>query len=156
MKNVSKLTRTTSDRTLLEGVEKHLAADAPFVLDGRTIRPSDLAPTLRKRIAAEMKTAVKKAEWLAAVAEEKALVEETNDIVTMYRQILLLMFHSQGDVLADLGLAHRKKPRPLTTDERALKVARAKATREARGTLGPRQRLRIHGVVPDPVDPPKP
>lgn len=48
--------------------------------------------------------------------------------------------------LAHFGFAADRKPaRPLTVEEKALRAARARATRAARGTMGPRQRARIKG-----------
>ena len=110
-----------------------------------------MAPILERRVAAESRVAMAKSEWLAAVADERALMEETHEIVTLYRQLLLLMFHAKPDALIAFGLSPRKPARALTAEERARKVERAAATRKARGTLGRRQRAKIHGERPTDV-----
>lgn len=145
MKNVSKLVRTHIDRLLLEGSAAHLPKAVTFVLDGKLVGPATLAPVLKKRIEAADKVAQAKGAWLSAVMEERAILEETDALVALYRQALLLMFHSDDVVLAGLGLSRRKPPRRLTAEERVLKAERARATREARGTKGPRQREKIRG-----------
>ena len=50
-----------------------------------------------------------------------------------------------------LGFQSRKKAAPLSSEKAALKAARARATRQARGTLGPKARKSVKGVV-NPVD----
>jgi hypothetical protein len=57
------------------------------------------------------------------------------------------MFRSQPDVLADFGLAAPKKRAKLTSAQAALSAAKNKATRIARGTLGPVARQQIKGNV---------
>jgi hypothetical protein len=46
------------------------------------------------------------------------------------------------------GLTPDREHRPLTVEEEALKVAKAKATRAARHTMGKRQKEAIKGQVP--------
>jgi hypothetical protein len=58
--------------------------------------------------------------------------------------------YSNSDVLTDLGLRAASRKRP-TLDTKVAAIAKALATRAARHTMGPRQRLRIHGV-PASVD----
>jgi hypothetical protein len=116
-------------------------------LDGKDVTAPDIVPKLDERIAAGLTTAVKHTEWLAAVAAEKAVVQETAAFVSMVRQALRLKFKSQPEVLTQLGLAPRKQPRKLDTAGATMKVARQKATPKARGTLGKRQREKIKGEV---------
>ena len=47
----------------------------------------------------------------------------------------------------DFGFPPPKKPE-ITVEAKALAVARRKATREARGTMGKRQKERVLGVAP--------
>jgi hypothetical protein len=59
------------------------------------------------------------------------------------------MFGTSPDVLGDFGMAPRKRPAPMTGEQLVVKSAKAKATRKARGTVGPKKRLRIKGNVPE-------
>ncbi len=155
MKNISKLTRTHLDALLLAGSQEHVDDRIPFVLGGKTMRRSDFTAILAKRVEATNKVDLARAAWLTAVHEERALMEETHEIVTMFRQILLLMFHSNPVALAACGLAPRRAPRKLTAEEQQQKVERAAATRKARGTLGRRQREKIR-AEPDVRETPPP
>ena len=58
-----------------------------------------------------------------------------------------MSFANQPTVLAGLGLAPRKPRTPLTAEQLAARVAKAKATREARGTKGSKQKAAIVGNV---------
>jgi hypothetical protein len=58
------------------------------------------------------------------------------------------MFSRSPDALADFGLTPRKARKALTPAELVRKAEKAKATREARHTMGKRQKLAIHGSAP--------
>jgi hypothetical protein len=146
MSRINKAIRTHEDTLLREGILIHLSTGS-LPLDGKDVTAPDIVPKLDERIAAEKTTAVKRAEYLAAVAAERAVVQATAVFVSMVRQALRLKFKSQGDVLAQLGLQPRKQPRKLDTAETTTMVARQQATRKARGTMGKRQRAKIKGQV---------
>jgi len=63
------------------------------------------------------------------------------------RQAMMVAFGAQLDTLADFGLAPRKA-RVQTPDQKIAATAKAKATREARHTLGKVQRSKITGAHP--------
>lgn len=63
----------------------------------------------------------------------------------------LALLGEDNPELAKLGFKPRKTPKPPTGDELALRAARARRTREARGTLGSRQREKVHGAEIDQV-----
>jgi hypothetical protein len=148
MSRINKVSRIHEDTLLREGILIHLSTGS-LPLDGKDVTAPDIVPKLDERIAAAQTTATKHAEWLAAVAAEKAVVQATAAFVSMVRQSLRLKFKSQQDVLTQLGLQPRKQPRKLDAGEVSAKVALQKATRKARGTLGTRQRAKIKGKVPE-------
>ena len=82
----------------------------------------------------------------------------TNDaqFVADVRQTILAMFSTQTDVLADFGLAPKKKP-VLTAQAKVARAAKARATRQARGTRSKKQLATISGdvtgIVVTPVTP---
>jgi hypothetical protein len=75
-------------------------------------------------------------------------------------------FGSDPEALGDFDLAPRKARTPKTAEEKAVTVAKGKATREARHTMGPKAKQAIKGnisaelvVTPtttEPANPPKP
>ncbi len=52
--------------------------------------------------------------------------------------------------LTKFGFKPKKAPRKLTSDAQSKKVERMRATRQARGTRGPRQKLGIKGAIDGP------
>ena len=72
-------------------------------------------------------------------------------------ELKLAIFTLMGSTNPDLvkfGLKPKKERRKLTGEERVRVTAKAKATREARHTLGPRAKAQIKGEVPPPPPPP--
>jgi hypothetical protein len=60
---------------------------------------------------------------------------------------LKVMFAGSIDTLADFGLKAPKVRVPLTPDEKAAAVAKGKATRAARHTMGAKQKKKVSGTV---------
>jgi hypothetical protein len=58
---------------------------------------------------------------------------------------LLVKLDADSASLAKFGLAPPKAPRPLTGEEIIAKAQKARVTRQARNTLGRRQRLAVNG-----------
>jgi len=56
-------------------------------------------------------------------------------------------FSKSPDVLVDFGLAPKQAATPLTVEQKAARVAKGKATRQARGTMGKKKKLAVHGDV---------
>jgi len=144
MSRTTKIIRVNDDNQLLAGILAR-EAKASWELAGQVVKAKDLVPKLKARVAAVSKTALKKAEWQAAIAEEEAILEETDEVVSMVRAALRLKYKSMPDALAQFGLTPEKERRQLTAEEAVQKVDRAKRTRQARGTRGKRQREKIHG-----------
>jgi hypothetical protein len=100
-----------------------------------------------------------------AMAAMRAVDAQEGPLVQAYRRFLHATFATAAQSLADFGLEPMRVATPLTSEQKLVAVARAKATRKARGTKGRKQRLAIKGnvtgvaVVPvtDPaVSPPGP
>ena len=89
---------------------------------------------------------------------------QVDPVVQGYKDILKVMFAGASQTLADFGLAPRKVPAPLTVEQLAARTAKLRATRKARGTLGPKAKKAIKGTVTPatnqpvagPPNPPKP
>ncbi len=64
-----------------------------------------------------------------------------------YRRFIQATFAGAIHELADFGLQPVKVAAPLTSEKRVVAVAKARATREARGTTSKKQKLAIHGNV---------
>jgi hypothetical protein len=140
-----KNTRMASDEKLIEGTNKHPSKGE--ILDGRTYSVKELVSILQERVNVSAEVVAARAEWRAKVRAERDKLKETDKLVSAYRQTILLRYASWNHILADFGLAPRKTRRELTAVEKLERVARAKSTRDARHTVGSRQKARIHGTT---------
>ena len=87
-----------------------------------------------------------RAAWQTAVQADRALEDKTKPFVAALRGSLLASFAGNIDALAKFGLLPRQKP--VTTPEvKVAAAAKAKATRAARHTMGPKEKAKIKGTV---------
>jgi hypothetical protein len=82
-----------------------------------------------------------------ALAAEHAAQTQVGPILLAYKRLVLAAFANANQTLAGFGLAPPKARTPLTTEQRVARVAKAKATRTARGTTSKKQKLAIKGHV---------
>ena len=69
-------------------------------------------------------------------------------VIQGFKRFVFAAFGGAAQELSDFGLQPPKAKQPLTTEQRAAAAAKARATREARGTSkGKKQRLLVKGDV---------
>ncbi len=149
MKIRNKTTRANLIRQVKAGLTKHFAS-TPLVLAGKTYEPASLQVFLQADVDANDASTAARAAWIAAVKAANA-ADAATDVVLRAIHAQEMARHGEAEeaetVLADFGYATRRKV-ARSVQEKAAAVAQAKATREARGTMGPRARAKIRGVVP--------
>jgi hypothetical protein len=136
-----------SDQSLIDGLVKHAATLATLLVAGTVVKTSDLVLVLQARIAAIKLALSTKASFMAAVAAAHAEIANTAKLVSGARQALKIAFAGQVDTLADFGLKPPKPRTPLTAEQKAAAVSKGRATREARHTMGPKEKAKITGVT---------
>jgi hypothetical protein len=149
MSKQTKKSQIASDQQLIAGIQKHLATST-LIIDGKNYLGSALVTLLQPRIDAGQASVAARAIWQNAVTADDAVLTETDDIVIQLKQTLQLMYGNDAATLADFGVLPRKK----ATRSPATNVAaatKAKATREARHTLGSKQKKAITGATVAPV-----
>ena len=143
-KGRSKIVRAAAK--LLEGTHKHLGTGAQVMLLGGTMTPAEVAARLQRlvdlRAAVDASKALTKANLMTEQAEAPAL----QTFVSTYLHFLKAAYGTQPDVLADFGISVRDRTPP-TIETQLVAVAKRAATRVARNTMGPRQRLKVKGDV---------
>ena len=82
-----------------------------------------------------------------ALAAEHAMQTRVGPILLAYKRLVLAAFANATQTLVDFGLTPPKARTPLTTEQRAARAAKAKATRIARGTTSKKQKLAVKGDV---------
>ena len=152
------VTRQAADQHLIDGLTKHATLIGTLTIGGQKLSPADLVKVLQGRVDAMKSVAAARGPFRAAVEAKREQLTSTRDLVASAKQALQLMFGKQIDVLSDFGLAPRKRA-TRKPEANVAAAAKAKATREARGTKGKKARLKIHGAVattspPSPAAPP--
>ena len=159
MANTPKLTKdqqNTADQNLIDGLEKNQATLPSILIAGVPVPTTSIVTTLKSRIAARTATVTTRAAWQADVHAESAVVRQSATTVSRTKQALKLMFADQITTLAEFGLKPPKPRTPLTTEQKAAAKAKAKATREARHTAGPKQKAKLTGATVAPAPSPSP
>ncbi|MGH7439052.1 MAG: hypothetical protein ACRENE_25465 [Polyangiaceae bacterium] len=144
---VGKATRASLAESLAAGTKKHLGAASSLAFGGGALTPAEVEAFLQRL--ADLRAAVEsgKAEAAARIAEERAQAPALHGQMKAYVSFVRARFGDQPDVLADFGLEPRKARTPLTIDEQAAAVAKRKATRQARHTMGKKQKKKVKGDV---------
>src|SRR5260370_27679020 len=145
--NANRLNRQAADQKLADGLTKHRQALAALMIGGASHTVDDILAILQTRLAAANAAQSTRATWQSAVKADRDERVKTKTFVSGLRQALQVAFAGSIDALADFGLAPRKQ-RVVTPEKKAPAAAKAKATRIARHTVGPKKKLAIKGTVP--------
>jgi hypothetical protein len=148
----TKYHRNTHDLKLQAGFRKR-GKGLVFNVAGKKYTSADVLRLLQGRIDAADQTATAKAAFHAAVAAERDEVGRSEPTLDAVRQILLILLAASPEALADFGLVPRKTRRELTVKEKSAAVDQAIATREARHTMGARQKRKVTGSASKAVAP---
>lgn len=140
----SRSSRTVANEKLVDGFIKHQALLTQLFIQGESLTSAQMVAKIGSVVAIADRAVTARAAWLAAVQEDLATRRSTSAFLGATRAALLAAFSDQVDILADFGLFPRKVP-VLTPEEKQAAVAKAKATRVARHTMGKRQKAAITG-----------
>jgi hypothetical protein len=143
-----------ADQSLIAGLTKHAATLTSLLIAGASVLTTDFVTTLQARIAAIQAAIAAHAALTAAVAAAHAEIARTAALVSGARQALKIAFSGQPTTLGDFGLMPPKVRTPLTAEEKVAVVAKAKATRAARHTMGSKQKAQVTGTSPAPAPAP--
>jgi hypothetical protein len=138
--------RTVANQKLAEGFQKHQALLTQLFILGEPLTAAQLVTNIEEIVAVADRAVAARAAWLAAVQEDLATRKSRGAFLGAVRAALLAAFKDQIDILADFGLTARAVP-VLTPEEKRAAVAKAKATRVARHTMGKKQKAAITGVT---------
>ena len=144
--NGNRIVKQSADQKMVDGFTRHEAEIGSVLIDGKKVTPADVIRVAQSRIAASKAAEAAKATWQTAVKADKDQRASTRVFMTQVRQAVLVMFASSIDTLAEFGLVPRK-PRAVKPPVKVAAAAKAKATRQARGTKGKRQKAQIKGAA---------
>ncbi|HZU84252.1 MAG TPA: hypothetical protein VE987_15085 [Polyangiaceae bacterium] len=145
----NRIRERAADQKLLDGFAKHLQPQATIVVRGKPVAQNDVVKALQGRIDAGKATEAATAAFHNAVEAERELRQATDPFVADVRLAVLVQFGADPNVLADFGVAERKKP-TRKVGAKAAAAAKAKATRELLGTKGKKQKQKAKANAPPP------
>jgi hypothetical protein len=149
---VSKASALASLRALIAGTQKNSTSES-FTFGNATYTAASLVQMLQHLVDATTAHDVAQAkvkDVFLALRDAKAQV---SPVLRAYRRYLVAKYGNATETLADFGLKPPKARAPRTSEQKAASAAKARATREARGTTSKKQKAQIHGVVPAPAQP---
>jgi hypothetical protein len=142
----NRTTQQLSVQKLIDGLNKHSQTIASLVIGGTSLTTAAIIANLQERLATANAAQSTRATWQNAVKADKDERAKMKTFLSGLRQALSVAFAGSIEALADFGLVARKKP-VITPEKKAAATAKAKATREARHTMGKNQKAAIKGTV---------
>ncbi|HEY1692111.1 MAG TPA: hypothetical protein VGG39_08105 [Polyangiaceae bacterium] len=133
-------------QALIAGLQSQLPSGS-FLLGGQTYTSAALVSAFQGTIAALAALTAAHAGVTVALAAFQAALAKTGPLSRALKRTLQEQYANAPDTLALFGLKPRKVPAPRTAAEIAAAAAKAKATREARGTTSKKQKLAVTGNV---------
>jgi hypothetical protein len=133
-------------QAIIAGTTKHLP-NGSFTIGGTAYTAASLIQVLQGLASAMTAQNAAAAAAKDALTAEHAAETQVGPILLAYKRLVLAAFANATQTLADFGLGPPRARTPLTTERRAAQIAKARATRVARGTTSRKQKLAVKGHV---------
>jgi hypothetical protein len=138
---------------------KRLAAMKKYVtgrkvtipLAGKLLKPAEVTAIFQESLDTQAAVAAKLAAYKGALSDRDAAEKRRLAADEAMKNWVLQLFGHGSTEATEFGYAARRKPE-MSAEDRAKAVELRRATRDARGTMGKKEKLKIRGVVP-PVAP---
>jgi hypothetical protein len=133
-------------QALIAGTTKHFP-NGQFTIGSTTYTAASLIQVFQGLVNAMLARDAAQTGAKDALAAEHAAQKQVGPVLLAYKRLVLVTFANATQTLADFGLTPLKARTPLTTQQRAARAAKAKATRIARGTTSRKKKLAVKGDV---------
>ncbi len=133
------------------GVLKDIPAKSPITINGTAMTQAQIDTQLKSYLATFAAADTAKTEYQAALVARRNVQVEARDFYLQLKKAVIAYFGAQSAQLADFGLTPAKAKVPKTSAEKAIIAAKAKLTREARGTTSKKQKAAINPGVGTPA-----
>jgi hypothetical protein len=144
--NRSKATTLSFTEQLIEGAKKHQGSTTQVPLLGSTYTTADLTGKLEQIGALQDAVDAARAATKGKQAEQKAAMPPLRALRSALVAYVKAAYGGQPAILADFGIHLKTRTAP-TAQTKVAAAAKRKATREARGTKGPKQTKAVKGDV---------
>jgi hypothetical protein len=133
-------------QAFIAGIQKRFPT-ATLTIGNTSFAAPALVGLFQSLIDAMAKQAAARVAAKDALTALRVVQLQVDPVIQGFKELLVATFGSATEPLADFGLAPRKVRAPLSVEQKAAAKARRKATRDARGTKGPKAKLTIKGEV---------
>jgi hypothetical protein len=133
------------------GVLKDIPAKTPMTIDGTAMTPAQIDTQVQSYLATLAAADTAKAQYQTAVVARRNMQVEARNFYLQLKKVVIAYFGAQSAQLADFGLTPAKAKVPKTSAETAIIAAKAKLTREARGTTSKKAKSLINPGVGSPA-----
>jgi hypothetical protein len=146
MTKINRTTQQLSDQTLLTGIQSNPQQFPLLVVGGKTMTVADAIVVIQARIDSSNRVAPARSALQAVLKAEQDEHASSHAFVTELRRALQSAFADAPDMLGKYGLRPRKAA-AVSVHTRVVAVAKAKATRATRHTMGSKQKQALKGDV---------
>jgi hypothetical protein len=152
-KDMASKTKTSKSRDaanaalMIAGIAKHYASISTVMVDGASYTPAQLTASLQTLVDLRSAVDAARAAFEAKVENERSQLPALRKLVNALSTVVRGTFGNSPDVLTDFGITPRKAATPLTIEQKAAAAAKRSSTRQARHTMGTKQRQAIKGSV---------
>ena len=143
------------DQAMIAGTQKFLGTLTSLTVGSQTLAPADNVKVFQSRVDAGQAVLTAEAASTAAVAANRAERSKTAAFVQAFRRMVVGMYMQSPDTLAVFNLSAPKVGKK-SVATKATAVAKNKATRKARNTMGSEQKKAITGTTAEASTAPAP
>lgn len=133
----------------LDGVQNFLPAGSSLTVNGQSMSQAMLASALQAVLNLFTALATALSQSKATVGQARlalsAQLAAAHQLQTGLDHALIAFFGKGNPVLANFGVASGARKTPISSATKAAAAATAKLTRQARNTMGKKQRLKVNG-----------
>jgi hypothetical protein len=147
--STNRTTEQDRDRKMIAAIQKYLMSIASILIRGVGYTPAQLITFLQNDIAAADAATKAKAALHDAVIAAKTQRATMTPLLSGFRTYVLNQF-KDASVIAEFGLTPQKAS-TRTVAVKAAAATKAKATRAARNTMGPKQKKSVTGKSTAPA-----
>ncbi len=133
---------------MLTGIQTLIPAKSTLLVKGTSMTQAQVISALQAVIAYFAAVRAAKAALLAAIQARTAQSKAAHDLYNQIKAALVAQLGKGNPELGKFGLKVGKPPKQLTSEEKALKAAKAMATRLLRGTKGSKVKAGIVAGTP--------
>jgi hypothetical protein len=146
----SKAAALASLRSIIAGTQKH-TPNGSLTFGNATYAATTLVQMFQSLLDAMAAHDAAQAQARDLLLALRDVLAKVGPVYRAYRRYLVATYGDATQTLADYGLTPPKAKAPQTVEQKALAVARLRATRKARSTKSKKQKAAIKGTVTEPA-----